>query len=149
MFRVLVPIPFSSVLADRSIWPIHNDEFEDKVAMSWDFFDTEVFNLRCSVLSQHFVGPQIPNLNELVSFGHNSEVLDSELIIVVSMLSPIDDQGDCVTSCHFCGINLGFPEEDVPVRATEETGCLGGVRVLVNADKLLVLQDIDRALRSD
>ncbi len=65
------------------------------------------------------------------------------------MLSPIDDQSNRVTSCHFSGINLGFPEEDVPVRATEETGRLGRVWVLVNADKLLVFQDVDRALWSD
>ncbi len=65
------------------------------------------------------------------------------------MLSPIDDQGDCVASCHFSGINLGFPEEHVPVRATKEACCLSRVWVLVNADKLLVFQDINRALRSD
>ncbi len=57
---------------------------------------------------------------------------------MVSVLPPIDDQSDSVTSSHCSGIYLGFPEEDVPVRAAEETGSLGGIWVLVNIDKLLV-----------
>ena len=79
-------------------WTVDNDELESEVTVAWDALDTKLLDLLSRVLSKHLVGPQVPNLHELVGASHNTKVWQTELEVLVSMLAPVDDSGDGVAT---------------------------------------------------
>ena len=87
-------------------WTIFDDEFEYEIAVSWNLADSEVLNFSLSVLAKHLVSPKIPHLDELISSGNDTEVFELELKVIVGMLSPVDDQGDGVSTGDSGGIDL-------------------------------------------
>ena len=78
-------------MANRWLRPVNENKLEGVVSMAWNFLHSKVLDLSSRVLSKHLIGPQVPNLNELVSFGNNAQFLQSELKVMVSMLSPVDN----------------------------------------------------------
>ena len=92
--------------------------------MAGDLFDTKVLNLSRGILSKRLIGPEIHDLDELISLGHNTKILQPELKIVMCMLPPVDYECDCVSPGHLCSINLGLSHELGPVVASDEAGSL-------------------------
>ena len=62
------------------VFDVHNLEFEGKVPVTWDIFDPEILQLLECILSNHFVGPKIPDLDILVFFWEDTQVLNFEFI---------------------------------------------------------------------
>ena len=50
------------------VFDVHNLEFEGEVTVTWDIFDLEILQFLKRVLSNHDVGPKIPDLDILVFF---------------------------------------------------------------------------------
>ena len=104
---------------------VSDDELEGEVAVTWNVADAKVLNLSRCILSKQLVSPQVPHLDELVTASHHAQVLQLELKILPSMLSPVHDRGDGVTARDLGSVHLGVPPESLPSRAAQEASGLG------------------------
>ena len=83
--------------------------------MAWDLAHTEVLNFRGRVLTDHFVRPQVPNLNQLIGTSDDAQVLHPELKVVVSGLAPVHNRGNCMATCNLGRVDLRMPPEGIPL----------------------------------
>lgn len=59
---------------------VDNLEFEGEVTVAWDVLNFEVFELLKSVLADHLMGPEIPDLDVLIVLWKHTKVLHSESV---------------------------------------------------------------------